>query len=55
MWQAGRSTVLGRDALDEQGDFVVRYPLPYVDHETLDAAALEARIAARETFHFSRR
>ena len=34
-------------------DFLVRYPLPYVEHETLDAAALEAGIAAGEMFHFS--
>jgi hypothetical protein len=45
--------VFDQDALDERGDFVVRYPLPYVEHETLDAAALEARIAAGEMFHFS--
>jgi ubiquinone/menaquinone biosynthesis C-methylase UbiE len=45
--------VFDPDALDERGDFVVRYPLPYVEHETLDAAALEARIAAGEMFHFS--
>ena len=45
--------VFDPDALDARGDFVVRYPLPYVEHETLDAAALEARIAAGEMFHFS--
>jgi hypothetical protein len=45
--------VFDPDALDERGEFVVRYPLPYVEHETLDAAALEARIAAGEMFHFS--
>ena len=31
----------------------MRYPLPYVESETLDAAALETRIVAREMFHFS--
>ena len=45
--------VFDSDALDERGEFVVRYPLPYVEHETLDTAALEARIAAEEMFHFS--
>ena len=45
--------VFDPDALDERGDFVVRYPLPYIEHETLDAAALKARIAAGEMFHFS--
>ena len=45
--------VFDPDALDERGEFVVRYPLPYVEHETLDPAALEARIAAGEMFHFS--
>ena len=45
--------VFDPDALDERGEFVVRYPLPYIEHETLDAAALEARIAAGEMFHFS--
>ena len=32
--------VFDTDALDERGEFVVRYALPYVEHETLDAAAL---------------
>lgn len=45
--------VFDPDALDERGEFVVRYPLPYVEHETLDAATLEARIASGEMFHFS--
>ena len=45
--------VFDPDALDQRGEFVVRYPLPYVEHETLDAAALVARIAAEEMFHFS--
>jgi SAM-dependent methyltransferase len=38
--------VFDPDALDERSEFVVRYPLPYVEYETLDAATLEARIAA---------
>ena len=45
--------VFDPDALDDRGEFVVRYPLPYVEHETLDAAALQDRIAAGEMFHFS--
>ena len=45
--------VFDPDALDERGEFVVKYPLPYVEHETLDVAALQARIAAKDMFHFS--
>jgi ubiquinone/menaquinone biosynthesis C-methylase UbiE len=45
--------VFDPDAPDERGELVVKYPLPYVEHETLDAATLEARIAAGEMFHFS--
>jgi SAM-dependent methyltransferase len=45
--------VFDPDALDERGEFVVKYPLPYVEHDTLDAAALQARIAAGKMFHFS--
>jgi len=45
--------VFDPDALDQRGEFVVRYPLPYVEHETLDPAELEARIAAGKMFHFS--
>ncbi len=40
-------------ALDERGEFVVKYPLPYVEHETLSPDELEARIAAGSMFHFS--
>ncbi len=45
--------VFDPDALDERGEFVVKYPLPYVEHETLDTPALEARIGAGAMFHFS--
>lgn len=45
--------VFDPDAIDTRGELVVRYPLPYVEHETLDGSALEARIAAQEMFHFS--
>jgi ubiquinone/menaquinone biosynthesis C-methylase UbiE len=40
-------------ALDTEGAFVVKYPLPYVEHETLSPEALEERIRARAMFHFS--
>jgi SAM-dependent methyltransferase len=40
-------------ALDEEGAFVVKYPLPYVEHETLNQEALEQRIRDKEMFHFS--
>jgi SAM-dependent methyltransferase len=40
-------------ALDSEGAFVVKYPLPYVEHATLSPEALEARIRARAMFHFS--
>ena len=41
------------DAIDARGELVVRHRLPYVEHETLDSAALKRRIAAKEMFHFS--
>ncbi len=40
-------------ALDDEGVFVVKYPLPYVEQETLDQEALEQRIRNKEMFHFS--
>ena len=40
-------------ALDNQGIFVVKHRLPYVEHETLSPAALEERIRTKEMFHFS--
>ena len=40
-------------ALDEQGVFVVKYPLPYVEYETLSQEALEQRVRDNEMFHFS--
>ena len=45
--------VFDADALDERGEFVVEYPLPYVEHETLSPDELKARIAAESMFHFS--
>jgi SAM-dependent methyltransferase len=41
------------DALDNEGAFVVRYGLPYVEYETLGPAELEQRINAQTMFHFS--
>ena len=41
------------EALDNDGAFVVKYALPYVEHETLSQEALEARIGNKEMFHFS--
>ena len=41
------------EVLDDRGEFVVKYPLPYIEHETLNEAALAQRIAAQEMFHFS--
>jgi SAM-dependent methyltransferase len=40
-------------ALDNEGTFVVKYALPYVEHEALGQEALEARIRHKEMFHFS--
>jgi ubiquinone/menaquinone biosynthesis C-methylase UbiE len=39
-------------ALDE-GAFVVKYPLPYVEYETLSQEVLEQRMRDKEMFHFS--
>jgi SAM-dependent methyltransferase len=40
-------------ALDREGAFVVRYPLPYIEYETLSQEELEQRIRNKEMFHFS--
>jgi SAM-dependent methyltransferase len=45
--------VFDADALDHDGTFVVRYPLPYVEHETLTNEQLAQRRADRGMFHFS--
>jgi hypothetical protein len=45
--------VFDPEALDGEGAFVVKYPLPYVEHATLSPEALEVRIQARAMFHFS--
>lgn len=41
------------EALDNEGRFVVKYPLPYVEYETLEPEALEERIKSGGMFHFS--
>ena len=41
------------EALDREGRFVVKYPLPYIEHETLEQTALEERIRNKGMFHFS--
>jgi SAM-dependent methyltransferase len=41
------------NALDNEGEFVVKYPLPYIEYETLSPAELEARIQNKGMFHFS--
>jgi len=45
--------VFDEDALDNEGVFVVKNPLPYVEHETLSQGALEQRIRDKDMFHFS--
>jgi Methylase involved in ubiquinone/menaquinone biosynthesis len=40
-------------ALDNEGVFVVKYPLPYIESETLDPEALDQRIRKKGMFHFS--
>ena len=40
-------------ALDDEGAFVVKYSLPYVEHEVLSQEAIEQRIRDKEMFHFS--
>jgi len=41
------------DALDNEGVFVVKNPLPYIQHETLTQEGLDQRIHNKEMFHFS--
>jgi hypothetical protein len=40
-------------ALDNEGIFVVKHALPYVEHETLSSEVLEQRIRDNDMFHFS--
>lgn len=45
--------VFDEAALDNEGSFVVKHPLPYAEHETLSPAVLAERIRNQEMFHFS--
>lgn len=45
--------VFDADKLDDEGTFVVRYPLPYVEHKTLSKEVLEQRLRDKDMFHFS--
>jgi SAM-dependent methyltransferase len=45
--------VFDADALDNEGVFVVKHPLPYVEQETLTQAALDQRLRNHAMFHFS--
>lgn len=45
--------IFDEDALDNEGKFVVKHPLPYVQHETLTQEELEQHISNKEMFHFS--
>jgi SAM-dependent methyltransferase len=40
-------------ALENEGVFVVKHPLPYIESETLDPEALDQRIRNKGMFHFS--
>ena len=40
-------------AIDDEGIFDVKYPLPYAEFETLSHEELEQRIHNNEMFHFS--
>lgn len=40
-------------ALEDEGVFAVKYPLPYIESETLDPEELEQRIRNKGMFHFS--
>jgi ubiquinone/menaquinone biosynthesis C-methylase UbiE len=40
-------------ALENEAAFVVKYPLPYIESETLDPEALDQRIRNKGMFHFS--
>jgi SAM-dependent methyltransferase len=45
--------VFDEEALDNEGRFVVKHPLPYVEHETLSQDVLEQRLRNKEMLHFS--
>jgi ubiquinone/menaquinone biosynthesis C-methylase UbiE len=45
--------IFDEEALDNEGRFVVKHALPYVEYETLSPAMLAQRMTQREMFHFS--
>jgi SAM-dependent methyltransferase len=45
--------VFDPDALDKEGRFVVRYPLPYVELDTLDKGQIAERRRDYQMFHFN--
>lgn len=45
--------VFDEEALDNEGSFVVKHPLPYVEHTTVSPEVLARRIRQHEMFHFS--
>jgi ubiquinone/menaquinone biosynthesis C-methylase UbiE len=45
--------IFDAEAIDNEGILVVKYPLPYVQHETLTQEELEQHIRNKEMFHFS--
>ncbi len=45
--------VFDAEVLDDRGEFVVRHPLPYAEHETLDADSRASRAQAGLMWHFS--
>ena len=45
--------IFDADALDNEGAFVVKHPLPYIEHETLSREEFEARKRDKAMFHFS--
>ena len=45
--------VFDSEALDQEGVLIVKHPLPYVEHATLDPATLDQRLRNHAMFHFS--
>jgi ubiquinone/menaquinone biosynthesis C-methylase UbiE len=45
--------IFDADALDNQGSFVVKHPLPYDQHDTLPPEELEQHIRDKQMFHIS--
>jgi SAM-dependent methyltransferase len=45
--------IFDHDILDARGEFVVKHPLPYVEHEALSDEGRTERIRERAMFHFS--